>query len=328
MSALKASCLSGSTLTQCERSNQWQQENSERAFSNCRNEVCGPIAVPPVRAAGIQSSCASNNNESRWSSQWQASYRSSSSFLLPSASSSFGATTGFNLQLSRREQFASRRQVAAPRAATDASFGGEPAVFPRIHTRDPHRRLGVTRDASTEEIQEAKNFLLEEYGSHERSREAIEEAYDKIIAAAFSARKKTKINLKADLKKRVANSPMWVQNFLSAFEVPESKIIMQRLLLFVIIAAWSILNPAVEGPAFQVAVAFAAAVYLLNDRMKSIPRAFWMAFLTLAIGWIVGSLTVPFTLAYAHVVPFYWSLELGTALVAYAFLWGATTFLK
>jgi len=43
--------------------------------------------------------------------------------------------------------------------------------------------------------------------------------------------------------------------------------------------------------------------------------------------WIVGSFVVPFLPELTFLGGF-WSLELGTALVAYVFLWFATTFLK
>lgn len=62
--------------------------------------------------------------------------------------------------------------------------------------RDPYKRLGIERDASSEEIQEARNYLVQEYSDHEKSRESIEQAYDRIIAEKFLQRKKTKINLK------------------------------------------------------------------------------------------------------------------------------------
>ena len=43
------------------------------------------------------------------------------------------------------------------------------------------RRLGVTRDASYEEVQEARNYLVEQYAGHDPSREAIELALDDIL---------------------------------------------------------------------------------------------------------------------------------------------------
>lgn len=49
------------------------------------------------------------------------------------------------------------------------------------------------------------------------------------------------------------------------------------------------------------------------------------SFGALVVGWVAGSFLVPFLPR----LPFtFWSLELGTALITYAFLWVATTFLK
>eukprot|EP00270_Netrium_digitus_P001984 TRINITY_DN1222_c0_g1_i1.p1 TRINITY_DN1222_c0_g1~~TRINITY_DN1222_c0_g1_i1.p1 ORF type:complete len:316 (-),score=76.40 TRINITY_DN1222_c0_g1_i1:352-1218(-) len=198
---------------------------------------------------------------------------------------------------------------------------------PRIRVRDPYRRLGLTREASTEEIQDARNFLAEQYRGHEASFESIEEAFDRIIAEKFRERKKSKINLKAELKKKVADSPPWVQALAGMVEMPTSATLLQRAILFVLIAAWSIMNPAEGGPAFQVAVALGLSVYLINDRLKSVGRAFTLGFGALVVGWVAGSFAGP--LALAHILgPGLLSLELFTALVSYFFLWVATTFLK
>ncbi|CAI5506666.1 unnamed protein product [Closterium sp. Naga37s-1] len=208
-----------------------------------------------------------------------------------------------------------------------AASGDEaPKLFPRIGTRDPYKRLGLGRDASTEEITEAKNYLVEEYKGHERSREAIEEAFDKIIAEKFRERRKSKINLKADLKKKVAEAPPWIQALIDMVDVPKPAVIAQRGVLFALIAVWSIMNPAEGGPAFQVAVALGLSVYLINERLKSITRALIIGFATLVVGWITGSFLVPFIPE--GIFPGFWSLELGTSLVTYVFLWFSTTFLK
>ncbi|KAI5084088.1 hypothetical protein GOP47_0000257 [Adiantum capillus-veneris] len=120
-----------------------------------------------------------------------------------------------------------------------SSDEGYTAVFPRIYVRDPHKVLGVTRDASEVEIQSARNFLAEQYAHHERSREAVEAAHDKIIMESFRARKKSKINLKSNLKKKVEESPPWVKRILNIFEVPPSQIILQRAAFFGLMGVWS-----------------------------------------------------------------------------------------
>lgn len=217
--------------------------------------------------------------------------------------------------------------------ALDASFDGRAeelpgraAVFPRINVRDPYKLLGVSRDASEEEIQQAHNFLVDQYAGHERSKESVEAAYDKIIMESFRTRKKSKINLKSNLKKKVAESPPWVQKVVNMFEAPSSQVILQRAVLFGLLGVWSVMNSAEGGPAFQVAVSLAACVYLLNDRLKSIGRSLILGFGGLMVGWVFGSFLIPVLPPYLF--PRTWSLELITALISYVFLWFSCTFMK
>eukprot|EP00897_Mesotaenium_endlicherianum_P004765 jgi/Mesen1/4316/ME000022S03603 len=242
-------------------------------------------------------------------------------------SSKLGAGARHNLH-SRRT---GRHGQAFRINAMDASVGGDafpegPAqIFPRIGVKDPYKRLGISRDASTEELTDAKSYLVTQYGGDERSREAIEGAYDKIIAEKFTLRRRSKINLKADLKKKLTEGPAWVRAITGMVEVPKSNVIVQRAALFLIIAVWSVLNASESGPAFQVFAALAGSIYLINDRLKSLGRAFMLGFGGLVVGWVVGSLVVP---AVSDILPAMWSGELVTSLVAYVFLWIATTFLK
>ncbi|KAG0611721.1 hypothetical protein M758_7G160800 [Ceratodon purpureus] len=210
--------------------------------------------------------------------------------------------------------------------AADASFGEPQAVFPRVNVRDPYKRLGVSPDASEEEIREAKNYLSEQYHNHERSRESIEAAYEKIIMQSFRVRKASKINLKSNLKKKVEESPPWVRAYLSMVEVPNKTIIGQRAALFFLLGVWSVFNPAEGGPAFQVAVSLAACVYFINDRLKSLGRAFVLGLGALVVGWVFGSVLIP--VIPPQLIPRTWSLELTTALISYVFLWFSCTFLK
>lgn len=54
------------------------------------------------------------------------------------------------------------------------------------------------------------------------------------------------------MKKKVSEAPPWIQGVLNALEVPKQVVILQRAALFGLLAAWSIMNPAEGGPAFQV----------------------------------------------------------------------------
>lgn len=97
---------------------------------------------------------------------------------------------------------------------------------------------------------------MQQYAGHERSEESIEAAFEKILTASFLQRKKTKINLKSRLKKKVEESPPWVKSLLNFVELPPTEIILRRLFLFAFMGAWSIMNSAETGPAFQVCFDF------------------------------------------------------------------------
>ncbi|ONK75111.1 uncharacterized protein A4U43_C03F13480 [Asparagus officinalis] len=223
------------------------------------------------------------------------------------------------------------RRLRSPRCSMDVSLGGSSSYenvpkFPRMHVWDPYKCLGVTPDASEEEITSARNFLLQQYAGHEKSVESIEAAYEKILMASFRARKKTKINLKSRLKKKVEESPPWFKTLLSYFEIPAMGVILRRLFLFAFMGAWSIMNSGSNGPAFQVALSFGSCIYFLNDKMQNVIRASATGFAALVVGWTIGSIVVP--LIPSVLVNPAWSLELMTSLVSYVFLFLACTFLK
>ncbi|KAG6482654.1 protein CHAPERONE-LIKE PROTEIN OF POR1, chloroplastic-like [Zingiber officinale] len=238
----------------------------------------------------------------------------------------------------RKEREVRMTRVNAPgvaRCSMDAALGGVDGggydlrsipKFPRMKVWDPYQRLGVTRDASEEEILEARNFLANQYAGHEGSVESIEAAYERILMASFWKRKKSKINLKSRLKKQVEESPPWIKRLLDYVEVPATDVILRRLFLFTFMGAWSIMNSVETGPAFQVALSLLSCIYFLNEKMKSVVRASITGFAALVIGWTVGSIVVP-------VIPSVllqptWTLELLTSLISYIFLFLACTFLK
>jgi hypothetical protein len=213
-----------------------------------------------------------------------------------------------------------------PTYGEDARSEANGPKFPRMKVRDPYRRLGVSRDASEEEIWGSRNFLLAQYARQERSEESIEAAFEKLLMDSFVHQKKKKINLKSRLKKKVEESPPWFKNLLGFVEVPPTVIVFRRLFLFAFIAGWSIMNSAETGPAFQVAISLATCVYFLNDKKKSLAKSFIIGLGLLAVGWICGSFLVP-TIPPALLPPA-WTLELQTSLVTYVFLFLGCTFLK
>ncbi|CAH2044121.1 unnamed protein product [Thlaspi arvense] len=218
------------------------------------------------------------------------------------------------------------RSFKTLKCAVDSPYGDNAPTFPRTRVWDPYKRLGISPYASEEEIWASRNFLIEQYAGHERSVESIEGAFEKLLMSSFIRRKKTKINLKTRLKKKVEESPPWLKTLLDFVEMPPMDTIFRRLFLFAFMGGWSIMNSAEGGPAFQVAVSLAACIYFLNEKTKSLGRACLIGIGALTAGWFCGSLIIPMIPTF--LIHPTWTLELLTSLVAYAFLFLSCTFLK
>ncbi|KAD7479195.1 hypothetical protein E3N88_02362 [Mikania micrantha] len=162
------------------------------------------------------------------------------------------------------------------KCAMDASFGDardeSSAIFPRINVKDPYKRLGLSKDASEDEIQGARNFLVQKYAGHKPSVDAIESAHDKIIMQKFYERKNPKINVKK--KMREVSQSRVVQAVTSRFRTPATNFIIKTSIAFVALAALTVFFPTEEGPTLQVAISLFTTIYFIHERLKSKLRAF------------------------------------------------------
>lgn len=209
-----------------------------------------------------------------------------------------------------------------------ASFGDMAdesiAVFPRINIKDPYKRLGISREASEEEIQAARNFLINRYAGHKPSLDAIESAHDKIIMQKFYQRKNPKINIRK--KVREVSQLRVVQAVISRFETPSTNFIIKTAVAFVTLGIVTVLFPTEEGPTLQVAISLLASIYFIYTRLKSKMRAFLYGIGVFFGSWLLG------TFLMVSVVPPILkgprSLEVMTSLVTYVLLWVSSTYLK
>lgn len=145
-------------------------------------------------------------------------------------------------------------------------------IFPRINVRDPFKRLGLSREASEDEIQAARYFLIQKYAGHKPSVDAIESAHDKIIMQKFYERKNPKIDMKK--KVREVRQSRVVQAVMSRFQTPYTKIIIKTSIAFIVLGVLTVLFPTEEGPTLQVALSLIATIYFIHERLKSKLRAF------------------------------------------------------
>ena len=219
-----------------------------------------------------------------------------------------------------------------PAADADAAdgFWEKGQIFPRVKERDAYRRLGISDEASFEEVQDARNYLVQTYARHTAGVEAIEEAFDRIIKQKLTARKKTR-GLRAAMRKQKAGedyTPPFLDRLKAQFERPDDTTLMRRALIYAIMMGWAVVATGNGGqPTFQMFISFALCVYFLKDKRgeaAELGKCFINAFVALAIGFLVGSVFP----VYIPVFPPSWGPELVLSLFTMVSLFVFATFLK
>lgn len=212
--------------------------------------------------------------------------------------------------------------------AMGASFGDmaddSTVSFPRINIRDPYKRLGISREASEDEIQAARIFLISKYAGHKPSVDAIESAHDKIIMEKFHERRRPKLNIKKKVRD-VTQSP-FVQAVTNRFQTPATRVIIKTAAVFALLGVLTVLFPTEDGPTFQVALSLLATIYFIHDRLKSKIRALLYGVGAFGVSWLLGTF-----LMVSVIPPLYRglrSLEVMTSLITYVLLWASSTYLK
>ncbi|XP_020583125.1 protein CHAPERONE-LIKE PROTEIN OF POR1, chloroplastic isoform X2 [Phalaenopsis equestris] len=209
-----------------------------------------------------------------------------------------------------------------------ASFGdmadNSTGIFPRIRIKDPYERLGISKEASEEEIQAARNFLINKYAGHKPSVDAIESAHDRIIMQSFYDRKNPKINIKK--KVREVTQSQYVKAITSRFQTPATRIILKTSIAFVALGLLTVLFPTEEGPTLQVAISLILSIYFIYERLRNRVKACLYGIGAFFLSWLLGTFLMVSVMPPLLKGPR--SLEVTTSLISYVLLWVSSTFLK
>lgn len=219
-------------------------------------------------------------------------------------------------------------RIVKVKSAASASFDDmsedSTAIFPRIHVKDPYRRLGISSEASQDEIQAARNFLIKKYSAHKPSVDAIESAHDKIIMQKFFERKNPKINLKK--KVREVTQSRAIKAVTNRFETPARNVIIKTTVAFLALGILTVLFPTEEGPTLQVAISLIVSIYLIFERLKNRTRALLYGAGAFFGSWLLGTLLMVTVVPPLIQGPR--SFEVMTSLITYILLWVSSTFVK
>jgi hypothetical protein len=169
--------------------------------------------------------------------------------------------------------------------------------------QSPYEKLGVSEDASFDEIQDVRNRLLEQHGGDGNVREVIEAAYDAILMERLRMRQEGKIKVPERIRfpeKRVPSSPQtsqtlgqqspaWLQR---SIDQPKLTDVLLPGAWYLGLSATSVLYPGGSGQVLQLSlvVGVAIGVYFLNRKEGKFGRAVLFTLVSLIAGLIAGGL--------------------------------------
>lgn len=195
-----------------------------------------------------------------------------------------------------------------------------------------YEKLGVDENSSFEEIQDARNRLVEEYGSDRRQVEAIESAYDAILMDRLRLRQEGKIKVPDRIRfperqaepppepiPQIAKStPDWLQRFV---DTPSRADVLLPAGLFLTTGLLS-----VSSPPLALALGVGFNLYFLNRKERKFGRSLLLTLAGLVVGVFLG-------LQLGHLLqPQLAALTIAAdtfaALVTFLLLWLISSFLR
>jgi len=168
--------------------------------------------------------------------------------------------------------------------------------------QNPYEKLGVSEDSSFDEIQDARNRLLEQHGHEGNSREIIEAAYDAILMERLRMRQEGKIKVPERIRfpeMRVPSSPQasptlspqspaWLQRSL---DNPTLTDVLLPGAWYLGLTAISLFYPGGEQVLqLSLIVGVSVGVYFLNRKEGKFGRAVLFTLVSLIAGLIAGGL--------------------------------------
>ncbi|GAB1542465.1 CPP1-like family protein [Scytonema sp. NUACC21] len=167
--------------------------------------------------------------------------------------------------------------------------------------QNPYEKLGVSEDASFDEIQDVRNRLLEQYSGDAKRLEVIEAAYDAVLMDRLKMRQEGKIKVPERIRypERLVQappkespslkeqSPVWLQTML---DKPTSQDVVIPGIWYVGLSAIGTFYPAGGDQVLQIVLilGIGISIYFLNRKEGKFGRSVLLTLLGLIVGLIVG----------------------------------------
>ena len=165
-----------------------------------------------------------------------------------------------------------------------------------------YQQLGITEDASFEEIQAAKERLKQKNSNDQKVIENIEAAYDAILMDRLLLRQEGKIKVPERIRfperqtkkatesltsEATSQGPVWLQKLI---DTPSQADILWPTSIYVVLAAISIYFGVSKSSSSELtlAVGVASCLYFLNRKEKKFGRAVLLTVSALILGLVLG----------------------------------------
>ncbi|MBW4649947.1 MAG: CPP1-like family protein [Kastovskya adunca ATA6-11-RM4] len=202
-----------------------------------------------------------------------------------------------------------------------------------------YEKLGVTEDASFDEIQDARKRLMQQHRDDQKLMESVEAAYDAIIMERLRMRQEGKIKVPERIRfperlsqtppsvpQTAANqSPAWLRRFV---DTPSLEDILWSAGAFLLLSALAIFYPAPDEAILPLAIAlgFGFNIYFLNRKERQFGRALLLTLAGLVVGIGIGS--VLGGALQTQLTNFNLTVETFASLVTFVILWLISSFLR
>ena len=203
--------------------------------------------------------------------------------------------------------------------------------------QNPYEKLGVTEDASFDEIQDAKGRLMQQHRGDQKLVEAVEAAYDAIIMDRLRMRQEGKIKVPERIRfpekvsqsppnftqTPVNRSPAWLQRL---WDTPTPADLIWPAVTFLLLSGATVFYRDESILPLLLALGVGCNVYFLNRKERQFGRAVLITLVGLLVGVGVG--TVLGGLLKVQLSTLGFTTEKFSTMVTFFLFWLISSFLR
>jgi hypothetical protein len=198
--------------------------------------------------------------------------------------------------------------------------------------QSPYQQLGVTVDASFDEIQEARDRLKQQYSGERKLLESIEAAYDAILMDRLKLRQEGKIKVPERIRfperaptpppgfqPATTQKPNWLQQLL---DTPSRSDLLWPSGIYAALAGLSLYPGSPESIlTLTLALGVGSSLYFLNRKENKFGRAVLLTVMGLITGLLLGTLL-------SSAIGNFLAVERFISLITFIILWIVSCFLR